>query len=507
MAGHGDGSAAAWLGHPVTLAAVAVLLVNDHVLKAAWPGALTGKLSDVAGLLVAPPLLAFLVSAVPRAVVVRRLLRLPDVTADPSAAAVRRAAVAATVLVGVGFALVKACPAGALLAERVWEAVTPSARVVPDPTDLAALPVLGLAWLVRARALRPSAAARGARRARLLLGLPSAVVAVAATSALPVPPSATHVEAHDAVIVVFGGPDATMASSDEGRTWHTWNGMETGPSRTSACVPGEPRRCYRVVPRRLKVEQSDDAGATWSTAWEISPGRQRWLERGHQHVFGGTTLEEYADDEMASVALAVLPVPEGHVVAVANGPDGVVLRDPAGRWHRLGFTEYGDGLSEQAALPLAEGGDLIGGETAIAFLAGLLVLLVLLGFAGWRARAYAGFAVSSAFLWCGMLMVLELERFEQLPLRALGLLMALGGLVALIAVWGSSGAPRPPAIAPAPLTAVAVYWPFYAWSAGWIDDYGRAVAAAVFSCVLVLALAVVLLRRSFRRAAAARATS
>lgn len=42
--------AAAALLHPATLAAMAVLAVNDHVLKAAWPGVVTGKLSDLAGL-------------------------------------------------------------------------------------------------------------------------------------------------------------------------------------------------------------------------------------------------------------------------------------------------------------------------------------------------------------------------------------------------------------------------------------------------------------------------
>ena len=40
--------------HPVALAALVLLVVNDHVLKAAWPGFVTGKLSDVAGLIVAP---------------------------------------------------------------------------------------------------------------------------------------------------------------------------------------------------------------------------------------------------------------------------------------------------------------------------------------------------------------------------------------------------------------------------------------------------------------------
>ncbi len=36
--------------HPVALAAVLLLVVNDHVLKSACPSAITGKLSDFAGL-------------------------------------------------------------------------------------------------------------------------------------------------------------------------------------------------------------------------------------------------------------------------------------------------------------------------------------------------------------------------------------------------------------------------------------------------------------------------
>lgn len=40
--------------HPVALGALIVLVINDQVLKATWPGFVTGKLSDVAGLVVAP---------------------------------------------------------------------------------------------------------------------------------------------------------------------------------------------------------------------------------------------------------------------------------------------------------------------------------------------------------------------------------------------------------------------------------------------------------------------
>ncbi len=49
------------LGHPLFIGAVALLLCNDHILKAAHPGPwITGKLSDIAWLVVAPLLLAAL---------------------------------------------------------------------------------------------------------------------------------------------------------------------------------------------------------------------------------------------------------------------------------------------------------------------------------------------------------------------------------------------------------------------------------------------------------------
>ncbi|WP_395854284.1 hypothetical protein [Cystobacter fuscus] len=43
--------------HPLVLGAVAVLILNDHLLKARWPSWWTGKLSDVAGLAMFPLLL------------------------------------------------------------------------------------------------------------------------------------------------------------------------------------------------------------------------------------------------------------------------------------------------------------------------------------------------------------------------------------------------------------------------------------------------------------------
>jgi hypothetical protein len=145
---------------PVALASVLVLIANDHYLKGRAPGVLTGKLSDVAGLVLVPLLI------VATAELVRRCLGRPW--------ALRQSAlVAAVVLTGVAFALVKALPGAAdgystLLGVIGWPAHSLLAllrghalpglaplTVRSDPTDLLAVPAVLLAWLTgRARLAR-----------------------------------------------------------------------------------------------------------------------------------------------------------------------------------------------------------------------------------------------------------------------------------------------------------------------------------------------------------------
>jgi hypothetical protein len=54
------------LVHPVPIAAIALLVLNDHWAKYAFPGFVTGKLSDVAGMVFFPLLLQALVELVDR---------------------------------------------------------------------------------------------------------------------------------------------------------------------------------------------------------------------------------------------------------------------------------------------------------------------------------------------------------------------------------------------------------------------------------------------------------
>jgi hypothetical protein len=107
--------------HPGFYCALGVLLLNDHVWKGGGmlPGALTGKLSDFAGMVVAPPLAALLLGAGrPRA----RLL--------------------ATALVGAGFAAINLLPAAAAVLEGALRLLHVPSRVWVDPTDLWALALL-----------------------------------------------------------------------------------------------------------------------------------------------------------------------------------------------------------------------------------------------------------------------------------------------------------------------------------------------------------------------------
>ena len=133
--------------HPVVLGAVALLLLNDHVLKARWPSWWTGKLSDVAGLAFFPLLLQALWE-----VVGSRTGR----GFHPS----RRVLVACVVLTGLCFSATKVSADAARVwqwalgglqwpARLVWALLTSGRvpRIVPvehtvDVTDLLTLPAL-----------------------------------------------------------------------------------------------------------------------------------------------------------------------------------------------------------------------------------------------------------------------------------------------------------------------------------------------------------------------------
>ena len=123
---------------PVFLVAVAVLVVNDHFIKVQFPGVISGKLSDVAGLIFFPILLVALAEL--GALV---LPRRPYATS--------RWFLYASAITAVGYIGVKYIPFGQhlYLTSNQWIASVTSPlgsttplRIVVDPWDL--LPLLAL---------------------------------------------------------------------------------------------------------------------------------------------------------------------------------------------------------------------------------------------------------------------------------------------------------------------------------------------------------------------------
>ncbi len=139
-------------GHPLFLGALALLLANDHVLKARHPGPwITGKLSDLAFLVVAPVLLGALLAALP-----------PAWLGAPAGRTKRLKALA----IGV--------PAVVFAALQLWPPLGEAGAAllggahVADPADLLALPALALVprcWRPHRRGL-----GRGGRRVAGLVG-------------------------------------------------------------------------------------------------------------------------------------------------------------------------------------------------------------------------------------------------------------------------------------------------------------------------------------------------
>jgi hypothetical protein len=357
------GACLAWAAHPVSVLGLALLLLNDHVFKHVWPGAITGKLSDIAGMLMFPPLLACIVALI--------FSRVP-------AGALARATLACT---AVTFAVIKATEPGATVASQAWSAVNGPSMVLADRTDLLALPALVVSWAVWRRSSHRPVTERRARLARALVLVPVGLLATTATSA-PIYTTVTWVGEVDAK-AAFGYATVRSGSEDrvegvrvtaDGRTFtdhKIGEGEWPAPEwRTEACSG---RHCYRVVPGELQVQESLDSGQTWATAWQITGWQYRAL---------AADIPDLGDPQsaLASRCIAVHELDGGgHIVLVANGRDGLLRRDASGRWERLGLPAGSGTTSAKAPTALRHQPDPFGHRVMAAVFAVVSVLLASLG--------------------------------------------------------------------------------------------------------------------------------
>ncbi len=262
------------LVHPLPLAAVAALALNDHVLKGsgALPGWITGKLSDFAGLFFFPILLAALARGASKLALGRDI--------DDR----RALAAAAGLVTGAVFTAVKLYPPFNAWIGGVWGAMQ------LDATDLIALPSipLGAAFMLR-RSARLGAeephAARGrlgaAQRSLDFAAVLAAGLASAATSQQPppvAPPPPPTVAVADPVVAVAQPttPCADVAVSvcerSRNGTFVVAKATGVGPGSCELDVPealeiapGDGLVNAEMLPSRINVKQGD--GVTFSLSF------------------------------------------------------------------------------------------------------------------------------------------------------------------------------------------------------------------------------------------------
>lgn len=304
-----DRSALRALTQPAALAAAAVLLLNDLVWQRLWPSWWTGKIGDVAWLVIVPLLAAVPFSAV------RPLRRLST----------RGFAALVCLPIAIGFALAKAVPAvnAALLALGASYGLTLKLRL--DPTDLIALPgVLGAAWIWHSSRSQPVAQHRAGRASAVYktAALALAALAVLADVAAPhdyginclIPDGPTHLAIREITQPSespFGSGSAKTVyrSDDAGLTWRL--DPQTDPQKL-ACVPN----------------------TTWPIADPSNPKAQLFYVTGrgiYHSTDQGQNLQ--LEQPLQKVADYELDTASNNLI-VAAGTDGIWVKTPAGKWEQ-----------------------------------------------------------------------------------------------------------------------------------------------------------------------------
>ncbi len=315
------------LTHPAVVGAVAILALNDHVLKARGPNPITGKLSDVAGVFVVAVVAAVLVGPHHR----------------------RRAALAVGVT-GLGFAALKLVPAVALAAAPVLGGVTAT-----DPTDLVALAVLYPALQLVRSQRTPLGPALGPVRSQrtgapqilaATLALTAGTFSVTATSCLEAERVTGFALVPDGVVagvgdpLSHGAPEDGYLSTDGGETWTAYQppGNAVAPAlvqRTEICL--DDARCFRVVDND-RVEEQDGPNGTWHTAFAFTDEQIRRMELRSDSCSGrGDPAQMFAF--LTPTGPTSPSDPNRPTVLVAMGSQGVLRLDPddpdGNRWDRL----------------------------------------------------------------------------------------------------------------------------------------------------------------------------
>ncbi len=306
------------LTHPVTIAALVLLLLNDALFKSLWPDSwVTGKLSDLAWMVFASPLLAFLLSLfMSRLPFAKQAVVFVSYVGLPALYAAFNTSEPLHNRILWGLSLVSGGTAGSPL----------------DPTDSLVIPLgLGIAvWVWRRRPV-------GSEKLRVRLALLAAGVATFASVATTYP--ATHVGIDRVGIASNGVVVASSSNEEVSLQFTSGNG---GLNWTSSSLGFKGKWGISTVdtPRgRFKIQDSDILRSTASGEWELAYSAAYLQQEANvwiqEQATAGLGLREIARRPYN----IVYDEHSGNVI-VAMGLQGVLVGTPNGEWSRVALGYY-----------------------------------------------------------------------------------------------------------------------------------------------------------------------
>ncbi len=390
------------LQHPLTLSCIAILLINDHLLKLSSPSWLTGKLSDFAGLFFFP----FLFTAV---------LSILLIKFNRSNLYIGQIAFVST---GIWFFLFKTyLPVNTVTKVILSFLMGHPVQLIPDQTDTFALIMLWPAWALwnQPAGLR----SRGVAYFALTMG----ALACLATSPVAPPTIITSLVYKDGAVYAVDNlsSGAVLKSLDEGATWEycwtdcrdIWNSASVRGMPIQVCDPEEPSDCYRITGGN-SVEVSKDNGKSWSTGWEIPPDRRGFVER---------------EGSIPTPRDMIIMSDGNRYLLVAMGNDGIIRRHlPTGKWERIAV--YNAQPTPYAATDFGESLPIVWREIALS-MAIAAVALIIAGALIWRRFPAKGIGTLDFSDWALLTIVL-------VPIISIGPMVALFIFGAII-LWVFSG--------------------------------------------------------------------
>jgi hypothetical protein len=419
---------------PLSLSAMAVLLINDHILRRFWPSWITGKLGDLAWLLFFPFALAWIWA-----------LLLP-----------RREHLVRGLAFGITggiFALANTIPACHAMVVKVAEWMLGFPVIwVRDPSDLITLVSLAAGWAMWQKAPDVKACTekayttspRGLVAKWDRLALAAAALLTVANSAGPPPVGVEDLIYREGSIYGLAGyyRYEGYVSRDGGLSWESLligytsaqgnylmdgeTQIEVSEMRPEHTTTEADRLASRILDVNgtvqyryasgKPIERSEDGGATWHEVYmrSGSPADETYYERLHpNYTFYPGPLDAVADSETGNVIFAM-------------GAEGALVQTPDGTW-----TWVEVGPARRAELRRGEGMWLVlQGELLLAAGFGLLAVMLLL--ARWRRSVVRKSFLALYWLLWGANVLLMPELRTGYPAGIDMMLMSVGCIYLLI---------------------------------------------------------------------------